>query len=271
MTRLKWSFVKWRTRLRKQSPNKMAGNGAEASRSPIGCNLSRLVWQAFVSPDGFCGAELEMASVYWPFLGGRCSTGGLWLPAGEVMGLGTPEGWMRLPPWTLVAPQSSASLFSGSDGIWSHSLRWYLCSCWCAFFFKAGRCIMCPSCANPGGWGNMRACGDLESFAWSISQAGVSRMTTHPDLPHLYQFSGWNICPSPQCPLQLDGAADMTDTGPTQLGFMSSPSWANIQVEKSIWTDSGKLSHSASSTFRHLLWWIAGPLKWWHWFGVVWA
>lgn len=50
--------------------------------------------QAFVSPDGFCGAELEMASVYWPFLGGRCSTGGLWLPAGEVMGLRTLEGLM---------------------------------------------------------------------------------------------------------------------------------------------------------------------------------
>ena len=36
------------------------------------------------------------------------------------------------------------------------------------------------------GKGDMKACGDLESFVWSSSQMAVSRMTRHLDLLHLH-------------------------------------------------------------------------------------
>lgn len=143
-------------------------------------------------------------------------------------------------------------------------------------------------CCSERAWGNLKACGGLESFAWSFSQLGETRMTTHLGLLYLHQLSGWGSCPSPvfilSVPVQLCGAGDM-DSGtppiPTQLVFPPSPSWANIPIGKCIWTLTWGTQPSwppphppitqLCETSRDLLWWLARPLQSWHSFGMVWA
>lgn len=93
----------------------------------------------------------------------------------------------------------------------------------------------------------MKAVGGLVSFGWSPSQLGVTQMNTHHDLLHLLQLSRRSICPKPflvpqSNTLHLYGEAGMdwgfvgVTPGSTQLVSQPSPSWANIQIEKNIWT-----------------------------------
>lgn len=90
----------------------------------------------------------------------------------------------------------------------------------------------------------MKGCGGLESFGWSPSQQGVTRMTRHLDLPHLYGLGEVFVLQPLSVPRvtlctyvgQQAWAVALVDVTPvsTQLIFQPSPSWANIQRGKSI-------------------------------------
>lgn len=90
----------------------------------------------------------------------------------------------------------------------------------------------------------MKGCGGLESFGWSPSQRGVTRMTRHLDLPHLYclgevfvlhplSFPRATLCTYVGPQAWAEALVDVTPVS-TQLIFQPSPSWANTQWGKSI-------------------------------------
>lgn len=138
--------------------------------------------------------------------------------------------------------------------------------------------LVCQSERTGAAWGLW----GFGSFGWSPSQRGVTRMTGHLDLPHLYcpgEIFVLHPLSSPRATLCTQAWAEaLVDVTPvsTQLIFQ-----ANTQWGRSIWTlTRGSTaipphpyppSVSSVQTSRASFSWVTGHLKWWHSCGMVWA